>query len=229
MPVPSKYPRYFDAIPLTTLQQRLQAKTCHGDILRKYTNRMLELTSKGGSSKMPRRHIAGLESYDINNSAKYAVKFGFKSDYLSHVHATDWILAKKSAEGRSRNSIVTTARTARRGGVTAAISGFQHSDTGAHHDQIQALLDYCSPTKADDGSLIRKPYCYLHNDDFMADIRALNEVDIEIAEEEGDEGALSRGLHSIMHTFSSHLPSTIELPDEERKGATLDQAHMVDV
>ena len=173
-------PSYFDSLPISVLQERLMANNSHAAILEKYQRRILELTSKGGSLKLPKRHMVGLESYDINNSPKYASKFGFRSEYIARARPTDWIIAKRSIEFSRRTSSASTGARTRRAGATTALNAFVKTGVNSHAKQVNALLEYCSPVLDSSGTKVRAPYRLFENDEFLKTIKEINKLDESI-------------------------------------------------
>jgi hypothetical protein len=176
-------PPYFDAMPLSSLQERIMANNSHAAVLQRYQRRLAELTGRGGIMKVAKKQMVGLESYDINSSAKYVQKFGFNSEYLARVKPNDWILAKRRAEVARRQSS-SSGMVQRRGGANgAALNTFIRFENNSHADQVEALLRYCSPTIDDTGTSVRQPYRFFENTKFFEEIEAINLQDNEVVSE----------------------------------------------
>ena len=180
----TKNPPYFESLSLSTLQYRISLNNSHADYMQKIKGRLSELTSRGGATKITTKQMVGLESYDINNSPKYIDKLGFQSEYLNTLNPTDYLLAKRKVTTLRRRSSASGIPTQRRIGVVGQMSNVSELAHEArlkfrrdmHASQVDALLKYCSPTRATDGSgnWIRKSYRYFENEDFDDIIRQIN-------------------------------------------------------
>lgn len=200
-------PSYFDALPISVLQERLMANNSHAAILEKYQRRILELTSKGGSLKLSKRHMVGLESYDINNSPKYASKFGFRSEHLARARPSDWIIAKRSVDFSRRGSSVNAETRKRRAGATSALNAFVRIDMNAHAKQVDALYEYCSPVLNSSGVMVRASYRFFENDGFVRKINELNEIHgaaDAVDHSEGLSEVVADSSNDIKHTHPPH-------------------------
>jgi hypothetical protein len=144
--------------------------------------RLAELTGRGGAGKAVSKQMVGLESYDINNSPKYLTKFGCQSEYMSILKPNDYIIAKRTADVSRRRSSAAVTTTQRRIGVTGQMSNVSEIAHGAavrfernaHAAQVEALLEYCLPTKDHNGRWMRKQYHYYSNEDFGTQIENVN-------------------------------------------------------
>jgi hypothetical protein len=71
---PENNPNYFDSLPVSLLQWRIESNIIHGPLLAKYKQLYGEL--KRGIASEPDRPMTGLETYNICYSPEYSVKFG---------------------------------------------------------------------------------------------------------------------------------------------------------
>jgi hypothetical protein len=236
-------PPYFDALPLSTLNQRIRANTCHDTVLKRYQTRIMELTRRGGAFKMGKKHMIGLESYDISNSGKYISKLGYQSEFISMVKPSDWILSKRTEQMTHRRSTAALMIPQhRRQAAGTGLVGFTHTDKN-HERQVEALVTYCSPILSEDSATpaIKQPYNFMNNDEFYEIIRNINISDESIVEERGKGPGLIEsirfGLSGSSEYFdhetrpgkgsfgsSSNLLSEVPIGDAESAGEMKDSS-----
>ena len=76
--VPDNNPNYFDSLPQTLLQWRVDSNIMSGSLLTKYKQLLSGL--KNGATSLPPKIMSGLESYNICYSPEYSIKFGYRHD-----------------------------------------------------------------------------------------------------------------------------------------------------